>query len=125
MRGVAARCGGAAALPLGPEALAAARRPLLAPQRLYVLPAAHPLAAAVLPGRGAVTLVCRLGSARSTARLAWLWDHRVRGRALLPAAATPARSARTIAPVHASVTNIAADRPPSPGPPRPGQERRR
>ncbi len=45
-------------------------------------------------------------------------------RALLPSDAAPARSPRTIAPVHASVTNLTADRPPG-GPPRPGRERPR
>jgi hypothetical protein len=75
-----------------PCALAARRRPLLRPARLYVVPHVHPFLSALLPagagGGGAaatVTLVCRLGG--PPRRLAHLWEHVVAGRPLLPAAA--------------------------------------
>jgi hypothetical protein len=81
----------------GPEALAAARRPLLRPQRLYVVPCVHPFLSALLPADSSdsVTLVCQLvpggGESDSAAltqrRLAYLWDHQVAGRPLLPATA--------------------------------------
>lgn len=87
--------------PPGAEALAGARRPLLALQRLYVLPRAHPMLGAArcasLPGGAAITFECRLAEplgggggawgVGARPRLAYLWDHVVGGHPLLPATA--------------------------------------
>jgi 3-oxoacyl-(acyl-carrier-protein) synthase len=56
---------------------------LLRRSRLYVLPRRHPLASALAVAEGAVTFVCRVDGPR----LAYLRQHVVLGRALLPAAA--------------------------------------
>jgi hypothetical protein len=73
--------GGAPGGPAGRPAAAAP--PPLRPQRLYVVPRVHPLASGVRAAGRELALACRLGGAR----LAYLLDHRVAGRALLPAAA--------------------------------------
>jgi hypothetical protein len=74
----------AAAAGPGRQSLAWQQRQLLAPERMYVAPPAHPLIDRAWPGHGSCQLTCMLAS---TQRLACLRDHMVMGRPLLPASA--------------------------------------
>lgn len=68
-------------------------------QRLYVVPRLHPMVNGILVnasgGEGTVRVQCRLAQPR----LAFLWDHRVFGRVLFPAAGETCGLANTISQV--------------------------
>lgn len=70
------------------DCLSQQRQQLLQLARLYVTPPVHPFIGRASAG-GALRLTCDMGinSGSSAARLAYLWDHQVMGRPLLPAAA--------------------------------------